>query len=78
MDERMPAKWPTLRYYSGMSAQTLEKMREFRAKFIALAKDVEELGQSRELSLAFTAIEQAQMYTIKHLCVADPSATQNE
>lgn len=68
-------KSETLKYHGNLSAETVEKMKETRKKFIELAEFVESLGGSRELSVAFTNIETAQMYAIKHLCMADPQAT---
>ena len=70
------SKADTLKYYSNLSEDTIEKMRVTRAKFIELASYVEGLGNSRELSLAFTNIETAQMYAIKHLCMVDKEAVQ--
>lgn len=67
-------KTDTLFYHGNLSAETVEKMKESRKKFIELSRYVESIGNSRELSLAFTAIEQAQMYAIKHLCMVDSQA----
>ena len=63
-------KSETLKYISGFNQETLDKMTAYRAKFVELAKAVEELGESRELSLAFSNIEHAQMLVIKHICLA--------
>lgn len=67
-------KSETLKYHGNLSAETVEKMKRTRRLFIDLAKEVEALGSSRELSTAFTHIETAQMYTIKHLCMVDEQA----
>lgn len=67
-------KTETLKYHGNLSPETVAKMKESRKAFIELSKKVEELGNSREASLAFTHIETAQMYAIKHLCMVDPNA----
>lgn len=66
------SKSESLQYISGFNADTVEKMKEVRAAFVKLAQYVEALGNSRELSEAFTHIETAQMYAIKHVCLAAP------
>lgn len=68
-------KAETLLYHGGLTPETVVKMKEVRKKFVQLAQDIEHLGSSRELSEAFTHIETAQMYAIKHLCMVDPQAT---
>lgn len=67
-------KSETLKYYTNLSTDTTEKMGRVRKAFYELSKKVEAIGNSRELSLAFTNIEQALMYTIKHLCMTDTQA----
>jgi hypothetical protein len=68
------SKSDTLLYHGNLSSETVAKMKECRAKFIELSRYVEALGSSREVSLAFTGIEHAQMLAIKHLCMVDPQA----
>lgn len=72
------SKASTLKYRSNLAPESVAKMKESRAKFIEIAKYIESLGNSRELSLAFTAIEHAQMLTIKHFCLVDTAATVEE
>ena len=67
-------KTETLYYHANLSPETVAKMKETRKAFITLAAMVEEMGKSRELSEAFTHIETAQMYAIKHLCIVDTGA----
>jgi hypothetical protein len=71
-------KSDSLQYVSGFSPETVEKMKEVRAAFVRLARLVEDLGSSRELSEAFTHIETAQMYAIKHVCLAAPEGVLSE
>jgi len=72
------SKAETLKYHGNLSMKTVAKMKEARQKFIELATFVEDLGMSRELSEAFTHIETAQMYAIKHLCMVDEQAVLEE
>lgn len=72
------SKAETLKYYSNLSSDTVAKMKQIRSAFIKLAAEVESLGNSRELSEAFTHIETAQMYAIKHLCMVDPQAVRED
>ena len=76
MKEDYKSKSETLLYHGNLSSETVEKMKECRGKFIQLAEYVESLQSpmNRELSLAFTHIETAQMYAIKHLCMVDPES----
>ncbi len=67
-------KSETLKYHQNLSAETTQKMSEIRKGFYELSKQVEALGNSRELALAFTHIESGLMCTIKHLCLVDPQA----
>lgn len=67
-------KTETLKYHGNLSSETVAKMKEVRKAFITLSALVESLGNSREISTAFTHIETAQMYAIKHLCMVDPQA----
>lgn len=69
------SKADTLMYYVGMTPETIEQMKEVRRRYVDLARYVESLGNSAELTIAFRNIEQAQMYTIKHLCMADLEAS---
>jgi hypothetical protein len=66
------SKADSLQYIGGFTSETVEKMKEVRAAFVAIARMIEQLGTSRELSEAFTHIETAQMYAIKHVCLAAP------
>jgi hypothetical protein len=68
------SKADSLLYHGNLSQETVQKMKEIRAKFVRLARDIELLGYSRETSTCFTHIETAQMYAIKHLCMVDPQA----
>ena len=70
----MKTKADSLKYHGNLSAETVAEMKRVRKLFIDLAQVVEDLGTSRELSTAFTHIESAQMYAIKHLCMVDPQA----
>jgi hypothetical protein len=72
------AKSETLKYHQGMTSETIVKMEESRKKFYEFAQYLESLGSSRELSIAFTNIETAQMYVMKHLCLVDPEATRKD
>lgn len=74
LSQRSAAKLNTLKYMSGLSEETQEKMKDIRASFYRLAAEVLALGESRETSEAFTHIEAAQAVTIKHLCLIDPQA----
>jgi len=76
MKEDYKSKSETLLYHGNLSAETVQKMKEVRKSFVNLAQMVESLQSpmTREMSLAFTHIETAQMYAIKHLCMADPEA----
>ena len=71
--ESKMSKADSLMYITDLCPETVAKMKDIRAKFVTLAKDIEALGESREMSLCFTAIEQAQMYAIKHLCMVCPT-----
>ena len=64
-------KSDTLFYHGNLSPETVAKMKETRKAFVDLARKIEALGSSRELSEAFTHIETAQMYAIKALCMFD-------
>jgi len=68
----MNSKSDTLLYVTSISGETQLKMADIRAKFVRLAQEIEGMGISRELSEAFTHIETAQMYAIKHLALVDP------
>lgn len=70
-------KTDNLRYINNLEAATTDRMGKYRNMFIELSRLVEVLGESRELSLAHTHIEQALMYTIKHLCLVDPQGVKN-
>lgn len=71
-------KSETLKYYGNLSPDSVNKMKEARRVFITTAQFVESLGESRELSAAFTAIEHALMLVNKHICVRDPQAVQED
>jgi hypothetical protein len=71
---RYKNKTDTLLYHGNLSPETVAKMKETRGKFIELSSFVEGLGNSREVSAAFTSIEHAQMLAIKHLCMVDEQA----
>lgn len=68
------SKTETLYYHGNLSASTVEKMKQFRKAIISLSMMLEEQGQSRELSEAFTHLESALMYINKHFCLVDPQA----
>lgn len=78
MDKPAIQKSETLKYHYGMTAETVSKMEESRKKFYEFAQYIESIGASRELSIAFTNIETAQMYVMKHLCLADPEAKRKD
>lgn len=71
-------KTETLKYHGSLSPDTIQKMKEVRKAFIVLSEQIEALGNSREVSVAFTHIETAQMYAIKHLCMADTGSVLEE
>lgn len=60
-----------LQYIVELSENTTAEMTEITKEFIELARKVEGLGESRELSLAFTHIATALYATIEHLCLVD-------
>jgi hypothetical protein len=68
------SKTDTLYYHGNLSEQTVARMKEYRLATIKLSTLLESFGESRELSLAFTHLESAQMYVNKHLCWVDPQA----
>jgi hypothetical protein len=74
LSERSKAKLDTLKYVSGLSAESLEKMKDIRAGFFKLAAEVLALGDSRETSEAFTCLETGLMFAIKHVCLVDAGA----
>lgn len=76
--QKQCSKSDSLLYIGGFSPETVETMTVFRQKFVNLARAIEELGNSRELATAFTAIEHAQMLTIKHICLAAPEGVKEE
>lgn len=71
-------KTDTLYFRQNLSQDSIESMRMLRKMFIHLSSAVEALGESRELSAAFTHLEQALSYSIKHICLADPQATKED
>lgn len=69
----------TLMYHGGFNAETVAKMKESRKSFLTLAREVEAtIAPSRERSLCLTAIEQAQMYAMKAICLAAPEAVKED
>lgn len=58
-----------LEYIDNLPEFIVNHMEEYRRAFIALHTAVEKLGKSRELSIALTEIENALMWTIKHLAI---------
>lgn len=75
---RNPPVSDSLKYYSNLDKQSVERMKQCRRKFIEVARYVEESPPSRERSLCLTHIESAQMYMMKHLCMIDPQAAQDD
>ena len=71
-------KTDTLYFRQNLSSGTIAVMKNFRKLFIMLSNSIELLGESRELSLAFTHLEQSQFYVNKFLCLIDPQATKEE
>lgn len=71
-------KSDSLKYISNLGTTTVEKMKNFRAKCVDLARDLEDMGASRETGAAFTALEHCQMLGIKHLCMVDPDGVMQE
>ena len=73
----MDTKTDTLYFRQNLSSKSIEDMKRVRKMTIALSQEIESLSltSSRELSLAFTHLETALMYAIKHICLVDPQAT---
>lgn len=71
-------KTDSLYFRVGMSEGSLAKMRVIRRQIIAISGIIDELGNSRETSLAFTHLEQALSYAIKQICLTDPTAKKEE
>ena len=67
-------KTETLYFRTNLSPESIQGMKDFRKSFIELSERIEAMGNSRETSLAFTHLEQALSYTIKHICLVDPNA----
>jgi len=70
----MESKTDSLYFRVNISQPSLDKMKVIRKSFIEVSKLVEDLGSSRETSLAFTHIEAALAASIKHICLTDPQA----
>jgi len=58
-----------LEYISKINPEAVKKMAGIRSEFIAFHRKIEALGRSRELSIALTEIENALMWTMKHLAI---------
>lgn len=70
----MGIRTESLYFRQNLQTSTIEKMRQYRKATIELSKMLESFGESRELSLAFTHLEAAQMYANKALCLLDTEA----
>ena len=68
------SKTESLYFRTNLSATNLDKMKDFRQKVVNLSRELEGLGDSRELSLAFTHLEECLFYVIKHLSLTDSKA----
>jgi hypothetical protein len=68
------SKTETLLYHSNLSEETTRAMADIRAKAVAFSAAIEALGSSREISLAFTHVEESLFYAMKHLCLIDSGA----
>ena len=53
--------------YRVLSEAEKEQMREFKDKGLDFIEACEEAGQSRELSIAKTKMEEAVMWAVKHI-----------
>lgn len=71
----MGKKADTLKYHFNISVAGRQKMADMRKKFYDVAVALEELGESRELSAAFSHLQLASMMTTTHLVLVDPEAT---
>jgi len=58
-----------LEYIGKINPEAVKKMADIRSEFIAFHRKIESLGRSRELSIALTEIENALMWTMKHLAI---------
>lgn len=67
-----------LKYHGNLAPETVQKMKETRARCISLCDFLESLGKSPEITLACRSIQSAMMITNAHLCYVDPQATKEE
>ena len=67
-------KSDSLMYRGSLSTETVDKMILMRRVLLGAARCIEDLGASRELSLAFNGIEEALFQVNKHLVLTDASA----
>lgn len=74
----MATKTSTLFFRANISEDTQNIMREVRKNFVELSYALECLGDSREMDLAFTHLEEALSYAIKHLALTDKEAILEE
>lgn len=74
----MLLKSESLLFHGHLSDRTVDKMREIRKKYYILSRELEKIGQAREVSLAFTELEKSLMYAIKALAILDPEAIREE
>lgn len=73
-ETRKPFKTDNLYFRTNLSQDAIDTMKHMRVAYINISAMTEGLGESRELSLAHTHIEQALFYVIKHICLLDPEA----
>jgi len=67
-----------IKYHGNLSADTVQKMKEFRAKIYDAQLYIEGLGGSAELTLAFRHLQYALMMFNCHVCYVDPQAVKED